>query len=124
MSYKVSAKRHLAKTISYRILSTGVGFLIMWWATGSVKVGAAFGAAELLLKPIIYFLHERAWYKWFKFGLIDTTEKKKKTTVLTEGKIKSQPKVYEAELTETLPPPPSVPSAPTGKKVLSYSSNR
>ena len=62
-------KRHIAKTISYRILSTTVGFLIMWSISGSIKIGAAFGAAELLLKPFIYFLHERFWYKWIKYGL-------------------------------------------------------
>ena len=62
-------KRHIAKTISYRILSTTVGFLIMWGISGSIKIGAAFGVSELLLKPFIYFLHERFWYKWIKYGL-------------------------------------------------------
>ena len=62
-------KRHIAKTISYRILSTTVGFLIMWVISGSIKIGAAFVVAELILKPFIYFLHERFWYKWIKYGL-------------------------------------------------------
>jgi len=65
----VSYKRHLAKTISYRIISTTVGFLIMWSLTGNIKIGAAFGAGELLLKPFLYFLHERVWYKWIKYGI-------------------------------------------------------
>jgi uncharacterized membrane protein len=67
----VSAKRHLAKTISYRLLSTLIGFLIMWWVSGSIKVGAAFGVAEMILKPIVYYLHERFYYKYIKFGLKD-----------------------------------------------------
>ena len=62
-------KRHIAKTISYRIISTLIGFLLMWWISGSIKMGAAFGAGELLLKPFLYFLHERVWYKWSKYGL-------------------------------------------------------
>jgi uncharacterized membrane protein len=62
-------KRHIAKTISYRILSTLVGFFLMWWISGSIKVGAAFGVAELIYKPIQYFLHERFWYKFIKYGL-------------------------------------------------------
>ena len=62
-------KRHIAKTISYRILSTLIGFLLMWWISGSIKVGAAFGVAELVYKPIQYFLHERFWYKFIKYGL-------------------------------------------------------
>ena len=67
----VSAKRHIAKTISYRVLSTLIGFLIMWWASGSIKVGAAFGVAEILYKPLQYYIHERIWYKYIKFGLKD-----------------------------------------------------
>lgn len=65
----VLKKRHLAKTISYRIVSTLIGFLIMWGTTGSFKIGAAFGAIELVYKPIQYYLHERVWYKYIKFGL-------------------------------------------------------
>jgi uncharacterized membrane protein len=66
---KVLVKRHIAKTVSYRIVSTLIGFLIMWGVSGSVKVGAAFGIAELVYKPIQYYIHERVWYKYIKFGL-------------------------------------------------------
>jgi uncharacterized membrane protein len=65
----VSVKRHIAKTISYRIISTLVGFGIMWLVTDSVKIGAAFGLAELVYKPVQYYLHERIWYRWIKYGL-------------------------------------------------------
>jgi uncharacterized membrane protein len=65
----VERKRHIAKTISYRILSTIIGFLLMWLISGSIKVGAAFGVAELVYKPIQYYLHERIWYKFIKYGL-------------------------------------------------------
>ena len=65
----VERSRHIAKTISYRILSTLIGFLLMWWISGSIKVGTAFGVAELIYKPIQYYIHERIWYKWIKFGL-------------------------------------------------------
>lgn len=76
---KLSYKRHIAKTISYRILSTTVGFLTMWAITGNVKVGAAFGIVELLYKPIQYYLHERIWYKYIKFGVITQEPELKKT---------------------------------------------
>lgn len=105
---KVSYKRHLAKTISYRILSTGIGFLAMWWASGSVKVGAAFGVVELLYKPIQYYIHERVWYRWIKFGLMKEVEKKKKVVLPIEPKPKIEKKGIE----------------PSRKKVLNYSSNR
>lgn len=65
----VQNKRHVAKTISYRIISTLIGFIIMWLATGSIKVGAAFGVVELLYKPIQYYIHERIWYRYIKYGL-------------------------------------------------------
>lgn len=65
----VERKRHIAKTISYRIISTLIGFLLMWLISGSIKVGAAFGVAELVYKPIQYYIHERIWYKFIKYGL-------------------------------------------------------
>lgn len=65
----VDKKRHIAKTISYRVISTLIGFGIMWSVSGSIKVGAAFGIAELVYKPIQYYIHERIWYKYIKFGL-------------------------------------------------------
>jgi uncharacterized membrane protein len=68
---KVTKSRHIAKTISYRLISTAIGFITMWVISGSVKVGAAFGVAELLWKPIQYYIHERVWYKWIKYGIND-----------------------------------------------------
>jgi uncharacterized membrane protein len=65
----VQRKRHIAKTISYRILSTLIGFLVMWWISGSIQIGAAFGVVELVYKPVQYYIHERVWYKFIKYGL-------------------------------------------------------
>ena len=113
MSYKVTAKRHIAKTISYRFVSTGIGFAIMWWATGSIKVGAAFGVVELFYKPIQYYIHERIWYRWIKFGLIEEKKPKPKKVQLNEVETKVLDEVPQTNIVE-----------PTGKKVLSYSSNR
>ena len=104
---KISYKRHIAKTISYRIVSTGVGFLAMWWVSGSVKIGAAFGIAELLYKPIQYYIHERIWYKWIKFGVNTNTVNKKK--IISES--------IKDEFKEQIP-------KPLEKKTLNYNSNR
>ena len=65
----VEKKRHIAKAISYRIISTLIGFLIIWWVSGSVKIGGAFGVVELVYKPIQYYIHERIWYRYIKYGL-------------------------------------------------------
>ncbi len=65
----VDYKRHIAKTIRYRILSTGIGFITMWVITGSIKISTAFSIIELVWKPIQYYVHERIWYKWIKYGV-------------------------------------------------------
>jgi uncharacterized membrane protein len=70
----VSPKRHLAKTISYRILSTGIGFITMWLITDSIKIGAAFSIIELMWKPIQYYIHERVWYRYIKYGVSKVEE--------------------------------------------------
>ena len=112
MGYKVSTKRHLGKTISYSIISTCVGFLSMWYITGNIIIGLSFGFAEIILKPIIYYLHERIWYSWFKFGLIEEKPIKLKKIQLDS----IQPKLLTKEPTKLVEKP--------GKKVLNYSSNR
>lgn len=117
MSYKVSIKRHIGKTISYRIVSTGIGFLFMWWATGSIKIGAAFGIAELVYKPIQYYLHERFWYRFVKFGLVEDKKPKLKKVQLPDV----EPVIVTEVKSEPVQPPQP---QQTGKKVLSYSSNR
>lgn len=70
----VQQKRHIAKTLSYRVFSTTLGFVFMVGLTGSVEIGTAFGVVELLWKPFQYYIHERFWYKYVKFGLKKNTE--------------------------------------------------
>jgi uncharacterized membrane protein len=62
-------KRHIAKTISYRVISTIIGFATLYLVSGSVKLGATFGIVELIYKPLQYYIHERVWYKYIKYGL-------------------------------------------------------
>ena len=57
----------------------------MWWATGSIKFGAAFGVVELLYKPIQYYIHERVWYRFIKFGLVEVKPTKPKKPVVPES---------------------------------------
>ena len=65
----VSYKRHIAKTISWRIIGTIDTMVLSWFITGSWKMGLAIGGIEVITKMILYFLHERAWYRFSKFGL-------------------------------------------------------
>ena len=65
----VSYKRHIAKTISWRVIGTLDTMILSAIITGSWTIGLTIGGIEVLTKMILYFLHERAWYKFSKFGL-------------------------------------------------------
>lgn len=65
----VQKKRHIAKTISYRILSSLIGFIVVSIVTDSITIGTTFSVVELIYKPLQYYIHERVWYKWIKYGL-------------------------------------------------------
>jgi len=62
-------KRHIAKSISYRFVGTITTIILTVSAGLPIKWAGMVGLGELILKPIIYFLHERMWYKHIKFGL-------------------------------------------------------
>jgi len=65
----VNYKRHIAKTITWRIIGTLDTMIIAWIITGSWEWGLAIGGVEIFTKMILYYLHERAWYKFSKFGV-------------------------------------------------------
>jgi len=67
----VSYKRHLAKTISWRIIGTLDTMILSGFVTGSLLIGVTIGGIEIVTKMILYYLHERAWYRFSNFGLTD-----------------------------------------------------
>ena len=60
-------KRHILKTITYRVLGTLTTIVTAYLLGASIQVSSLLGLGELLLKPIIYFIHERIWVKYVKF---------------------------------------------------------
>jgi len=68
MTY-VKKKRHLAKTLTWRILATSDTFLIAWVITGAIDWAGAIAAVEVFTKMILYYAHERAWYRYSKLGV-------------------------------------------------------
>ena len=70
----VSYKRHLVKTISWRIVGTLDTIILSGIITDSWEIGLAIGGVEVITKMVLYFLHERAWYKFSKFGVNDKTK--------------------------------------------------
>jgi len=65
----VSYKRHIAKTISWRIIGTLDTVILSGIITGSWTTGLTIGGVEVVTKMILYFFHERAWYKLSNFGV-------------------------------------------------------
>jgi uncharacterized membrane protein len=65
----VSYKRHIAKTISWRIIGTLDTMILSAIITGSWELGLAIGGVEVFTKMALYFVHERVWYKYIKFGV-------------------------------------------------------
>jgi len=55
--------RHILKTVSYRLLGTLITVGVAYCLGASLELSSLLGIGELLLKPIVYFLHERLWYK-------------------------------------------------------------
>jgi len=58
--------RHILKTISYRFLGTLTTVIAAYCLGASIGLASLLGVGELIFKPIIYFLHERLWYKFIK----------------------------------------------------------
>ena len=64
----IDRKRHIAKAITWRIIATIATFTITYAITGSIELGASIGALDIIIKLLLYYLHERVWYK-SKFGV-------------------------------------------------------
>ena len=58
-----SLKRHIAKTLTWRLVGTADTILLGWFFSGDLKIGLSIGGAELATKMILYFVHERIWFK-------------------------------------------------------------
>lgn len=65
----VAKRRHILKTITWRIIGTLDTMILSWLITGNWKWGIAIGGVELITKMVLYYLHERAWYRYSKFGI-------------------------------------------------------
>lgn len=58
-----SHKRHIAKTITWRIVGTIDTVLLSWIISGNPLTGLKIGFAEVVTKMLLYYFHERAWFK-------------------------------------------------------------
>lgn len=68
MDERLSRRRHLAKTITWRIIGTIDTVLIGWIVTGDPWVGVKVGGVEMVTKMVLYYFHERAWFRYGMLG--------------------------------------------------------
>lgn len=59
-------KRHIFKSVSWRIVGTIDTMILGWVVTGNPFTGLKIGLLEVLTKMTLYFLHERVWYKYVR----------------------------------------------------------
>lgn len=72
----VQKKRHIVKAFTWRIVASITTFIISWLATGNIETGLSIGAFDFSLKLLLYYGHERVWYK-SKYGINETDNKNK-----------------------------------------------
>lgn len=62
--HKISRKRHLIKTLTWRFVGTIDTMVLGWFVSGDPMIGLKVGILELFTKMILYYFHERAWYNY------------------------------------------------------------
>ena len=65
----ISRKRHLAKAVTWRVVATTATVFIAWGVTGDWVVGLEVGGVEFFAKMLLYYLHERFWYRFVGLGV-------------------------------------------------------
>jgi uncharacterized membrane protein len=62
-----SRKRHIAKAFTWRLVGTIDTIILSWIISGNPFTGLKIGFAEVATKMLLYYLHERVWFKiYFK----------------------------------------------------------
>ena len=75
-SVKDSNKRHIIKTFSWRAIGTIDTIIFGWIITGNPLSGLKIGGFEVVTKMLLYFFHEKLWYK-INFGLDSRIKRRK-----------------------------------------------
>lgn len=63
MEINNSQKRHLFKTLTWRLVGSIDTITLVWIISGNPFTGFSVGIAEVITKMILYYFHERIWYK-------------------------------------------------------------
>ena len=68
METKASRRRHLAKTVTWRIVASATTFSFVYIVFGDIKAASGIMVMESILKMVLYYLHERAWFRYGNLG--------------------------------------------------------
>ena len=60
--------RHILKTVTWRAVGTIDTILLGWLVSGDPAVGMTIGSLEVFTKMLLYYAHERVWYR-LDFGV-------------------------------------------------------
>jgi uncharacterized membrane protein len=67
MKKKITRKRHIAKTFTWRIIASATTFVLALIFfnddPNAAQKATGIAIAESIIKMVFYYLHERAWYK-------------------------------------------------------------
>ena len=64
----VQKKRHIAKTVTWRIIATTTTVFFTWVVTNDWSIATSVGAFNVFVKSGLYYFHERIWYR-FNYGV-------------------------------------------------------
>jgi uncharacterized membrane protein len=67
--------RTIVKTISWRAVATGTTMLVVYIYTREMVLSLGVGAAEVIAKLALYYVHERLWGRlgWGRSAAADST---------------------------------------------------
>lgn len=68
MNQKLSRKRHMAKAVTWRVIASATTFTITYVVFGDVKAATGIALVESALKMVLYYYHERAWFRFGRLG--------------------------------------------------------
>jgi len=68
MDAKKSRIRHIAKTITWRIIASLTTFILAYIFTQDITKSLWLMGTEIVVKLLLYYYHERVWFKYGKLG--------------------------------------------------------
>jgi uncharacterized membrane protein len=60
--------RHILKSITWRLIGTIDTVILGWLITDNLEMGLKIGGVEIITKMILYYFHERVWYRYIRLG--------------------------------------------------------